>query len=136
MSRRYFALLVIALTTLLFGCSKDAEVTAFATELDTTSAEIVKKVEGGKDPSAGVDDAQKYLDGKKADLKSKYKELENVRGFQVKEETMKKLTDAVTNSIMKVSGLQIKYMEKTMSDKAFKAKLEKLVKDYESILTE
>lgn len=121
------------LTSFIFAaCSKDAEVGSFVSESDKLAAEIVQKVKASP-TAAGIDEAQKILDGKKADMKTRYEALKNVRGYQVKGETMKQLTDSVTKNLTAVNSLKIDLMGATMSDKALSAKLDKLVDEYNAL---
>lgn len=122
-----FAMLVFA------GCNKDSEIDAVLTELHTFSEQIVSKVQSAPNPSAGVDEAQKLMDSRKADLQAKMNSLKGVRGYQVSKETQQKMTDTLTKDMVNVAGLQMKYVSVSMRDPAFKAKIEKLVKDYTEI---
>jgi hypothetical protein len=124
----------LALCAALAGCKKDAQIEAALAELHTFSQEIVKRVDGAPNPSAGVDDAQKYFDSRKDDIQSKLSDLKGVRNFQVSEETRKKMTEQLTEDVMSVAKLQIKYIGNSMKDPAFKAKLDKLIADYQSLL--
>lgn len=124
--------LVFALLTLA-GCNKDAEIDAVIAELHTFSEQLVSKVQSAPNPSAGVDEAQKLMDSRKADLQAKMNSLKGVRGYQVSKETQQKMTDTLTKDAMNVAGLQVKYVSVSMRDPAFKAKIEKLVKDYTEI---
>jgi hypothetical protein len=135
MYKKPAALLVaVALGAALAGCKKDAEIESVLAELNSFTQEIVKRVEGAPNPSAGVDDAQKFFDSRKADMQAKLETLKGVRGFQVSEETRKKMMEQMTEDVMSVSKLQIKYIGQSMRDPAFKAKLEKLVGDYQNLL--
>ena len=126
-----FACLVLLLVCLpLGGCKKDAEINSTVAELDSFTTELVKRVESAPTPSAGVDDAQKYFDSKKADLTAKMTALKGMRGYQVSEETKKKMTASLVDDAKRVAGLQLKYVGVSMRDPAFKAKLEKLTKNY------
>lgn len=125
--------LVIAMSFVLAGCgSKDAEVTAFIADTDKLAGDIVQKVKANPTAS-GIDEAQKLLDGKKADLKTKYDSLKTIRGYQVKEETMKKFTDSVFRNAEAVNGMRIDYVEKSVDDASFSKKLDKLVNDFNAI---
>lgn len=117
------------------GCgSKDTEINAFISDSDKLANDIVQKVKA--DPTvAGVDEAQKLLDGKKADLKSKYDVVKTARGYQAKEETMKKFTDNVIKNSETVNGLKLDLIEKTTDDKDLSQKLDKLVADFNAIYT-
>jgi hypothetical protein len=126
-----FTMLVLLLACLpLCGCKKDAEINSIVTDLDSFTTELVKKVESAPDPSAGVDDAQKYFDSRKADLTAKMTTLKGIRGYQVSEDTKNKMTRTLVEDAKRVAGLQMKYVGASMRDPAFKAKLEKLTKDY------
>ena len=124
---------LLVLTSFMFAaCSKDAEVGSFISDSDKLANDIVQKVKATP-TAAGIDEAQKTLDGKKADIKAKYESLKNVRGFQVKSETMKQLTDSVTKNITAVNSLKIDLMTATMNDKALSDKLDKLIDEYNAL---
>jgi Tfp pilus assembly protein PilP len=127
-------LTALALCAALAGCKKDAQIESVLAELNTFTQEIVKRVEGAPNPSAGVDDAQKYFDSRKAEIQAKLADLKGVRNFQVSEETRKKMMEQLTDDVMSIAKLQIKYVGQSMRDPAFKAKLEKLVNDYQNLL--
>lgn len=128
------AALALALGAALAGCKKDAQIESVLAELNSFTQEIVKRVEAGADPSAGVDDAQKFFDSRKADMRARLETLKGVRNFQVSEETRRKMMEQMTEDVMSVSKLQIKYIGQSMKDPAFKAKLEKLVGDYQNMV--
>jgi len=135
MHRKPAALLAaLALAAALAGCKKDAQIESVLAELNSFTQEIVKRVEGAPNPSAGVDDAQKFFDSRRADMQGKLETLKGVRNFQVSEATQKKMMEQMTEDVMSVSKLQIKYIGQSMRDPAFKAKLEKLVGDYQNML--
>jgi ABC-type uncharacterized transport system auxiliary subunit len=128
-------ILLLACAALLSGCKKDTQVNDVIGELDSFTKELVSKIESAQNPSAGVDDAQKFLDSRKADMKAKIDSIKELRGYQVSEDTMKKLKESVTDDAMSIAKLQIKYMQQTARDPAFKAKLDKLINDYQALLT-
>lgn len=125
--------LAVALCALSLACKRDADVSSVITELDTFTQELVKRVDANP-TAAGVDDAQKFFDSKKADITAKLASIKNVREAQVSEETRKKMLETFTNDAMSVAKLQIKYMGNSMRDPAFKSKLDKLIKDYQELL--
>ena len=126
-----FTMLVLLLACLpLCGCKKDVDINSIVTDLDSFTTELVKKVESAPNPSAGVDDAQKFFDSRKADLTAKMTTLKGIRGYQVSEDTKNKMTKSLVDDAKRVAGLQLKYVGASMRDPAFKAKLEKLTKDY------
>lgn len=124
---------VVLLSVVAVGCKKDAEIDTVMTELDTFTNELVKRVESNPDKSAGVDDAQKFLDSKKAEMTAKVDSIKSVRGYQVSEETTKRMQESMTKNVMGVAGMQIKFMGTSMRDPAFKAKLDKLIADYQGL---
>jgi hypothetical protein len=129
----YKKLTIVALVLFclsLAGCKKDADVTAFISELDSFTAELVKKVDSNPTP-AGVDDAQNYFNSKKGDVKAKWDAVKNVSQARVSEEIMKKLTESVTKNVSSISGLSIKYGSK---DPQMATKLATLAKDYAELL--
>jgi hypothetical protein len=129
-------LLVVA-SLLLTGCRKDAEINAALAEIDSFTTELVKRIDDAPTPSKGVDDAQQYLDSRKLEIKAKATFLTRVRGIQVSGETEKKLIETVRQNQTTITSLQSssQFMNLSMSDAAFKAKLDKLVKDYLELFT-
>jgi hypothetical protein len=134
MRRLFSAIMLAAMAITLVGCSKDDEIKSVVTEFNSFTTELVKKVESAPNPSVGVDEAQKYLDSKKTDIKAKLESIKGVRGFQVSKETTEQMTKEMTDAGMKVANLQVKYVSQSVKDPAFKAKVEKLTADYMSLL--
>lgn len=132
MTGKLGCILLLAVSVILAGCKKDAEINASLAEVDSFTNELVDRIKNASNPTAGVDDAQQYLDSRKREIKAKATMLARVRGIQVNEETEKKLIEAVRRDQMTIVSLQSqsKYMNLSMSDAAFKTKLDKLVNDY------
>lgn len=97
----------------LAACSRDGEVMDFVKENDET----VKAVTAAAD--AGT--AKKAWDGHKDSLKTKLGALKDVRGFQVKEETMSAMAKSVMDGGMAICSLQIKHMSDADGGAGFKA---------------
>lgn len=134
MRKKLAALLAAcALGAALAGCKKDAQVEAVFADFHDFSQEIVKRVESAPDPAAGVDDAQRYFDSRKAEMEGRLASLKGIRNSQVSEETQKKVREQFAEDVMGVGKLQIKYIGQSMRDPAFKAKLTKLVSDYQDL---
>jgi len=123
----------VVLCALSLACKRDADVGAVVDELNSFTQEIVKRVDANP-TSAGVDDAQKYFDSRKDEIKGKLDSIKNVRQAQVSEETMKKMTESIGNNAATVAKLQLKYMNQSMRDPALRAKLGKLSQDYNALL--
>ena len=136
MQRKLMCLGLAAAVLAATACSKDKEVLAFVGDLDSFSTEIVKKVKGGANPGAGVDAAQAYLDQNKTSIKQKLAAIKEVRGFQISEDTKKKVETSLMNSASAVAGLELEYVGQMATNPAFRAKLEKLVGDYRSVLSD
>jgi hypothetical protein len=135
MLRKPLRLLLLTLFACLpfAGCKKDAEVKTLLNDFDVFTNELVKRVDAASDPSAGVDDAQKYFDSKKAEMTAKMDALKGVRGYQLGEETKKMAETSLVEDAKKVANLQVKYIGTSMRDATFKAKLDKLTRDYQSL---
>jgi len=127
-------LLVASLS--LVGCKQDEQVNSALAEIDSFTTELLARIETAANPSSGLDDAQKYFDSKKAELTPKMAALKSVREYQVSEETKQKMALRLVEDAAKVGNLQIKYVSQSTNDPPFKAKLDKLVKDYQALLTE
>jgi hypothetical protein len=135
MHKKLASLLVAcALGAALAGCKKDSLVETVLADFQTFTQEIVKRVEAAPTPSAGVDDAQKYFDSRRAEIEGRLQSIKGIHGFQLSEETQKKMTEQLTDNVMSVSQLQIKYISQAMRDPAFKSKLSKLITDYQNLI--
>ena len=123
-------LLVLACLALLAGCGKkDDQINSFISDINSFTDELVKKVQDAPNPSQGVDDAQKFLDSRKSDIRSKFDSIKNIDENQVSEDTKKKLSDNMFQDGMKVGQLQAKYG----SDPAVSSKLQKLMQDFQDL---
>jgi hypothetical protein len=122
--------LMVLLCLSLAGCSKDAEINAFITEFDAATKEIVAKIDANPS-AAGIDDAQKAFDGKKASLKAKWDGIKGAVGMQVSADTKKKLEESVTNNMKALMDVSTKNMMKLAMDKDASAKFKTLLTDYQ-----
>ncbi len=127
MYRKPICLLIVLACLAIVGCGKkDDQINSFVNEINSFTDELVKKVEDGATPSEGVDEAQKYMDSRKADLRAKFDSVKNIGENQVSEETKKKMQDSFYQDGVKVGQLTAKYG----SDPAVKTKLQKLTQDF------
>jgi Tfp pilus assembly protein PilP len=114
----------------LVGCGKkDDQINAYVNEINTFTDELVKKVDSAPTPSQGVDDAQKYMDSRKADLKEKFNSVKNIGENQVSEETKKKMQESFYNDGMKMGQLMVKHGQ----NPEVSSKLKKLIEDFQSL---
>ena len=133
MRTKVLAMLISLVCLLIVGCKKDAEIKTLLNDFDSFTDELVKRVDSASDPSAGVDDAQKYFDSKKTAMSAKMDTLKSIRGYQVGEETKKMMETSLVEDAKKIATLQVKYIGTSMRDAAFKGKLDKLTRDYQSL---
>jgi predicted metal-dependent hydrolase len=112
----------------LTGCNKDAEVEAFIAENSAVIKEIVSKVEANP-TEAGVDEAQKAFDAKKAGLKTKWEAIKDAREVQVSKDVKKKLDDTVLADVKKLTDVVQK-----LSDQEAVDKFKKLFESYQDII--
>lgn len=118
----------------MIGCSKDAEVEAFIKDFDAVSKEMVAKIDGNP-TAAGIDEAQKAFDAKKAGLKEKFGTFKNAREAQVSKETLKKLTDSITNNAKALGEAFSKNVMDYVDEPEAGPKFQKLLKDYQETFT-
>ncbi len=124
-------LIVLVLLAFVTACSKDAEINAFITEFDTATKEIVAKIDANP-TAAGIGEAQKAFDGKKASLKTKWDGIKGAVGFQVSADTKKKLEDSVANNMKSLMDVSMKNAMKMALDKEASSKFQALLKDYQA----
>lgn len=120
--------LVLAFCLTMMGCSKDGEIEAFVTELDSVSNEIVQKINAGD-----VDGAKTAFDAKKESLKSKWDSFKNARGFQVSADTKKKAEEGLKKNVTAVTVAVATNSIKFAMDKGKSEKLQALSKEYMEI---
>lgn len=123
-------LLAIALT--LTACKKDDFANETVNELNKLADDIVAKVKEGDDRGASIDAAQKMLDDKKGELAPKMKEIMELRGFEVSDETAANVNKVVTEASLKVATLSLSMMA-DLSDPEVSKKMDKLVDDFANL---
>ncbi len=114
-------LIVAVLTT---GCSKNSDVEAFIKANDTLAADLKEKAD-----KEGPEGAKKAFDAKKEDLKTRYADIKNARGFQVSADNKKNLSESVSKSTLTICGLQIKVIMDREKSEAYKG----ICKEYSSL---
>jgi hypothetical protein len=117
--------LVLTFCLALIGCSKDAEIGTFLTEWDGVTNDMVKKIDEGD-----IDGAKAAFDAKKDSLKKSFKDVKEIRGFQISKDTEKKIADSLTKNTTVLSGSFTKNAMKFVSDKSKMDKLQELIKEY------
>jgi hypothetical protein len=113
----------------MIGCSKDAEIEAFITENEAVLKDITAKIDANP-TAAGVDEAQKSFDAKKASLKAKWDGIKGAVGMQVSDATKKKLEDSMNASGKALIDVSTKHSMKLATDPGAVQKFTALMKEY------
>jgi hypothetical protein len=95
--------------------------------------ELTSKVEKAEDAKAGLADAQKLLDARKGELTASVSALRASPRVKSDASARGRLLEAEVDDTERVHRLQVKYSEDSTRDPDFKARLDKLVSDYDSI---
>ena len=134
--KKQVPLLLALISLALAGCKRDGEVNAILATIDSFTTELVSRIETAGNPSTGLDEARKYFDSRKNEVTAKVDTLKRLRESQVSDATKQKITSSLVDDASRVGDLEIKYVNQSMNDPAFKAKLDKLVKDYQALFTQ
>lgn len=126
--RKITLFLTLAFCLAMMGCSKDADVTAFVTEWDSVTAEMVQKID-----ASDIDGAKTAFDGKKESLKTKWGAIKDAKGFQITEDSKKKVEESMKKNMGALTGSMMKNSMKLATDKAKFEKLQALIKEYGEI---
>ena len=133
MFRKIVPVFLFALLLGLAGCKKDAEIDAFIKDFDQLTNDVVQKVQSSPN-AAGLAEAQKIVDAKKADMKTRLDALKQLRGYQVSDTSVKKLTDSVTANAQKITGLATVITPQAIKDPSLVTKYTALTKSYTDML--
>lgn len=134
MRRRLWGVCLLALALCCAwaaGCRRAVPVDEVLAEVDAFTDELVGKVTTAPDPARGVEEAQKLLDARRAELSSKIAAVKRADEYRTDDAVRKKVMVSEVDNGTKVSGLQTRFISRSMSDAEFKAKLDKLVDDYQ-----
>ena len=107
-----------------------AGVDAVVRELGEFTDELERAFESASNPRDGVDAAQKLLDARRAALAAHIAAFKTSPQFRSDAEARRKWLEAEVDNTDRVSRLQVKYMDAKMRDPDFKARLDRLVEDY------
>src|SRR5262249_21329701 len=99
--------LLILMSLALVGCQRDGEVNASLAIIDSFTDELIGRIETAKDPASGVDDAQRYFDTRKNEVKASLDALKQLRESQVSDAMKQKITSSLVDDASKVGNLQI-----------------------------
>ena len=138
-------LLVLACAAALAGCQRegagggavagDVSVDGVIRQLREFTDELASKVESASDPKAGVAEAQRLLDARKAELSARIGALKQ-KGFAGDPAARGKWLEAEVDNTRRVGELKLKYLDASLRDPELKAALERLAADYDSLYQE
>jgi hypothetical protein len=112
---------------------REAGAEELAAALADLTKELTGRVESAADPGAGVADAQRLLDSRKAELAARIDAFK--KGPRAREQAERaKWLEAEVDNAQRLRELQLKYLDASMRDPGLKAGLERLVSDYDSML--
>lgn len=101
--------------------------------LDAFTDELASKVEKAGDTKAGLAEAQKLLDARRGELAASVSALRASQQLKSDASARGRLLEAEVDNTERVHRLQVKYADATTADADLKARLDKLVSDYDSI---
>lgn len=110
-----------------------ADVDSVISRLNSFTTELAGTVESAPDTNAGVLAAQKLLDSRKSELTADIAALKADAKFRQDAAAKRKWLEAEVDNTDRVSRLQVKYLDASMRDPAFKAHLDRLVGDYNAM---
>jgi len=115
------------------GASGANDVGEAVKSLGAFTEELASKVESAPDTKAGLADAQKLLDARRGELAASVSALRASPEVKSDASARGRLLEAEVDNTERVHRLQIKYADATTADPDLKARLDKLVSDYDSI---
>ena len=136
MYKKHIGTLIVAIMAItIAACKRDEEVNSILATVDSFTTEITSRIAVATSPSSGIDEAQNYFDSRRAEIAEKLNVLKSLNGNQISNETKERIKASLVNDASKVGNLRIRYVSHSISDPVFKAKLDKLVNDYQALLT-
>jgi hypothetical protein len=103
---------------------------ALISALNSFTAELLAKVESAPDRKAGVGEAQVLLNARSVELSGRIGALKRGAGFA---ESRGKWLEAEVDNTDRVHRLQLKYSDEAARDPDLKARLERLINDYDAL---
>ncbi len=141
-------LLSLACAAALAGCSRvqtegggigataagsgDLSLDGVVRQLKELTDELAGKVESAPDPKAGVAEAQRLLDARKAEMSARIGALKQ-QALARDASARGKWLEAEVDNTRRVSELRLKYLDASLRDPELKAGLERLAADYDSM---
>src|SRR5437763_7035914 len=134
------ALMAFACCLSVCGCGKNSNdaapadktasgVDAVVREVGEFTDELVRAVEKAENPRDGVAEAQRLLDSRRTALAPRIASVKAGPQLQRDTAAKRKWLEAEVDNTERVSRLQVKYLDASMRDPDFQARLDKLVGD-------
>ena len=139
------ALTAFACCLVVCGCGKGGNdaaprgdeaasgVDAVVREVKEFTDELERAFETARNPRDGVAEAQRLLDARRAALVPRIASVKAGPELQRDAAAKRKWLEAEVDNTDRVSRLQVKYLDASMRDPDFKARLDRLVGDYNSM---
>ena len=113
----------------------EANIEATLSDVNSFTEELLRKIESAPDPAAGLGAAQQFFESRRDELRAKIVAARRSREAVESAEAKGRLLENEVDNTARLSGLRTKYLER-MNDAAFKAKLDRLVEDYQDLFRE
>lgn len=102
-------------------------------DINLLADQLVKTVEAGPDPGAGVDNALRMLELNSAPVRERLAKVRASQQFRESEEARGKLLECEVDTTDRISKLRTRHLELWQRDASFKARLDRLVAGYQDI---
>jgi predicted RNase H-like nuclease (RuvC/YqgF family) len=114
----------------------EADTDEVLAEVNSFTAELMRKFETASDPSVGLEQAQQLLNGRKTELASKISALRKSGAIRSDETARARLLESEVENVRNISTLRTKLMTETMRDERLRERLDYFVNDYEALWRE
>lgn len=136
--------LLLACVLVLANCQKslppnapsppaEEPVGAVLNEVNTFTDELVRRLETAHDPAQGVAAARQFFDAGASAVRDKIVRLKASQKFKESQEAQRMMLESDVDNTARVAGLKTRFMDRAMSDAAFKSQLDRLVEDYRAL---
>ncbi|HZI18597.1 MAG TPA: hypothetical protein VEY09_08370 [Pyrinomonadaceae bacterium] len=105
-------------------------------EVNSFTAELMRKVETARDPSAGLEEAQQLLDARRDALAARISALKRSPSLRADDEARGRLLESEVENVRNVSTLRTKYMSEAMRDGQLRERIDRFVNSYASLWRE
>ncbi|PRQ02997.1 hypothetical protein ENSA5_19360 [Enhygromyxa salina] len=126
--------LLLALALTVSACSKDELVNETIDEVTELTNEMVSMIREGEDKKAAVAEARALFESRKAELEPKMLAVTEVRGFQVSDEAVTKISEGLRENSNNMSLVQLDLVMAAAKDPELDAALKELVAAHTALL--